>query len=715
MRFTSKVKIRLWNLRNNNHIRSIYFRLPISLRIKIRRNFVNSYVEPNIDWNPSFDFSKISDIKVTNEEIKRSIENSDADWSSTQPQTSKASYLLLDEVSDGTTTLTFDIWDTVVGRYIPAEGVKKGTSLFISLRDWQMRDFTGKAISVDEIYMKRNEIEESQVQDQGEANFWRTLQLLKEKFSLSVNLSDVFDFEIKNEILNTYPVTVTTDIFQRTGIEKYFISDFHMSNNELWHILKNNQIETSSEKVHSSADNLQSKRNDGELFKKLGLDQINNWTHVGDNPYSDWKNASKYGAKIIRVEKISSNAWHSHEVNDKKLATDISTHLGKTDADRFIIDIASLSFGLCTAAMERAWALGLNKVVYISREGETLKKAHDVINQNRFFDNLPKIEAFHFPVSRSAIVMASWAGLEEEGLNEIALQYPIMGTDALIETLGLPNSMHDLIYRNFGKFEKIRTKDAWDKLDLLAKNEITEYLLCQQRFIHEYIVTNGINPFQAIVCDLGWRGSIQDAMSRILRNNYEGIYLGLFHPYSDKNTGNKIGLMFDEPNGVPAPEYLKLLGPIERAFTISNRQVSGYSMGSNGIEIQFHPISESQNPMRIHLVHEKFEQFLNQVSSSLLSIGRFGVNSKSFLDSVLLNWMQNPNSIHASAWFDELHREGYGAGSSVHYDNTKPDEKWLAKSLRMCIRQGAQNSLWIEGYLEWKPVKILIQNEMINE
>lgn len=715
MRFKEKIKFCLWNVRSNRHLRSIYFKLPINLRLKIRRSFANSYVGSNTNNFSFYDFTKISERKISADSLDNSLESWISDWSMTTPQKSQATYLLKDEISNETKTLTFDIWDTVIGRYVPAEGIKKGTSLLLALNDWQNRAFIGTPISVAEIYMERNRIEENQVKEKGEAKLRETLNFLKENLSLNINLLDAFSFEVENEIANTYPIVNTTRIFQSSNLEKSFISDFHMSSSELHLILKKNSLDTSPEKIHSSADILRSKRNEGELFKSLGLNEVSNWTHVGDNSYSDWKNATRYGAKIVRVEKNSNNAWHAHDVDDEKLAIDLRNHLGNTDADRFIVDLAALSYGLCTTAMKRAWTLGFQKVVYLSREGETLKKAHDVINKNAFFDNFPKIEAIHFPVSRSAIVMASWAGFEDEGLNEIALQYPFMEPDALIETLGIPESMNDLVRRNFGRLEKIRTKDAWGRLDVSARSEISRFLSSQKEYIHEYIVAKEINPFQAITCDLGWRGSIQDAMGRIFKKDYDGVYLGIFNPFQDENRGNKSGLIFDEPNGMPAPEFLKLLGPVERAFTISDKQVSGYSKSENRIKVEFQRDPEVQNPRRIALVNENFEPYLSEVSSLLLSIGYFAENSKMFMEYVLFNWIKNPNSIHAAAWFDELHREGYGVGSSVQYANVKPNKSWLEKSLRSSVREGAQNSLWVEGYLQWKPVKALIEVEMTNE
>jgi hypothetical protein len=152
--------------------------------------------------------------------------------------------------------------------------------------------------------------------------------------------------------------------------------------------------------------------------------------------------------------------------------------------------------------------------------------------------------------------MASWAGHEEKGLQEIGFQYPYMSADALIETLGLPQELHKFVLKNIAKFERVRTKEAWSLLDTESQNAVSKYLSNQRELVLRYMIENEINPFNSIVCDLGWRGSIQDAMGRIIGHPFYGQYLGLHAPFSKNDLNDayqQIGLLFtieDLENGI---------------------------------------------------------------------------------------------------------------------------------------------------------------------
>lgn len=688
----------------------MYFHLPLRLRVKIRQKLSqNSLYTTGRKVDLPEKYLKIPALLFTEEHLNVDLCGSMPEWSFSGLEKSRSVFNLDPASNVDSTFITFDVWDTLIGRFRPAEAVKYSSALYISISDWRNNSYIGKRAATETIYLSRNESEAHQVRAHGECQLLETLNDIREKMQLNFSILSAFEFELNDEIKRCYPIPNTVKALEEFNGEKLLVSDFHVSSEHLNYVLNGLGIKLDQKAIHSSSDYLVTKRNNGELFIKLGCDIKSNWIHVGDNPLSDWENSQKLGSHVIKVHKESTNAWHQHAVEAEKLALDFTNFLGGNEVGRYLIDLATISFALCSSAIELAISKGRSKVVYVSREGETLLKAHKSLYDLNFFAQIPIIAGIHFPVSRTAIVMASWADSEEAGLKEISIQYPIMDTTALIETLGLPHDLREHIYASFSPTERFRTEEAWNRIKLEGKIAINSYLRLQRDLIRKFIENEGITPNEVVICDLGWRGSIQDAMQRIVGDPYIGQYLGLYKPFNSNVFGEKHGLVFDETRGLKQPTYMNLLGPIERAFTISPYQVVRYQQNGELVTPVYHEVQEGQNEARTKLMHNSFPDIVAEVSETLISIGLFGSESSKFAGFTLKNWYLNPNHVHASVWFDEEHREGYGAGDSVHYAIEVPSRKWIGKSIRQQVIKNASSSLWIDGYLAWLPINSLIE------
>jgi hypothetical protein len=699
----------LSSLKQNSLVRSIYFRLPITIRRYIRKNLNQRFV--NFDIKPEeyrFDINEISTRIFTQTDLERVVNFGNLDWKAPQIFRKKATYACQEESFLDCDHITFDVWDTLIGRFRPAEGVKRATALYISLLDWKNRGFLSQKIKPTEIHEQRNFIESEQVERNGEATFSETLKELVDFFNLKIEVPIIYQYEIQSEIDNTYPISETTQILDNTRSAATFISDFHLPSMELSRILLAKGIDMEGRRVHTSADHGTTKRKNGDLFLALKYNELTNWIHVGDHDVSDVKNSTLHGARALKVTKESANSWHGHAMSENQLTNELYSFLSDEPNDSYLIDMSVIAYSLCTSAIERAWEIGASKVIYLSREGETLKLAHEEIIKNPIFRDFPNVSALHFPVSRSSIVMASWSGREEEGLSEISLQYPTMTPDAFVKTLGIPEDIQKLVFKNFGRLEVIRTNKIWSRIDSNTRNVITDYLAEQKYFIQRFIQENGFDPFKSVVCDLGWRGSIQDAMSRIIETHYSGEYLGLYSPFGAKGKGIKNGILFDQPKGKNAPEFFTFHGPIERAFTISNSPVLRYEEKEGRIRPVISKNISEQNMERSRFTKKYFPETVKEIGNALISIGILGQNSHPFCSSSLKNWMLNPSMYHASSWFDENHEEGFGAGDRVHYSKDLPSTESIGKPLQSVIKKKAVNSLWIEGFLAWGPVHSLI-------
>ena len=707
---------RLARMQHIPFVRKLYFRLPVRIRLKIRRLSIFNTKTIYKEISPrEFNFDHIPNRRVTLDDLNNLEFGVDGLWKCSTLDKVKAIYKVDNDLSGKVSNLTVDVWDTAIGRFRPAEGVKHATALFISLQDWQAKSFTGLQIPVRTIYEARNEIESSQVFSVGETSLEVTLFEIKKRLNLIFDIDKTFDFEKNQEKHFTYRVEEVSNLIDEFDQEVLFISDFHMSGEHLHEILLKNKYEVLKDQIVSSVDFMKSKRQSGELYQCLNLSNQVGWVHVGDNPIADWEYAEKEGAEVIRITKKSANSWHGHEVKDEDLARDLDNFLGSTSADRFLINVATIAYSICTTAISSAWSSGATKVVYLSREGLVLKNAHDEISQLDGLKHFPKIQGIHFPTSRSAIVMASWADDIAAGLRDVSLQYPISTVDSFIETLSIPPALHEIVSKNFGRLERFSTSTAWERLDNAVQNEIQHYLREQRSLIKEFLFAEEIIPGDVVLCDLGWRGSIQDAMARIVGADFQGEYLGVFRPFNRKSSGAKQGLLFDEVLGSLAPEFLTFLGPIERAFTVTNRPVIAYGKIEDKVQPIYSLKIENQLDARILAMEEHFQDAVRIVGESMLSVGYFGKGCRKIALTVLEDWILHPNANHASTWFDEKHSEGFGVGDETHYNISTPNVSWLGMSLLSRVSNGAKSSLWPNGYLAWLKVENVMKGRISHE
>jgi len=136
--------------------RKIVGKLPINMRISLV-----SFAKRTI--NPSSTFMGFKSVVGQREQHVDRIFNS-VDWYkkwsqrsrlfhtkklSHPPERMKDSYSC-SAIIQNNSFLTVDMWDTLIGRYRPAEAVKRNAAMYLSLEDWRMNDYNGERISVGE-------------------------------------------------------------------------------------------------------------------------------------------------------------------------------------------------------------------------------------------------------------------------------------------------------------------------------------------------------------------------------------------------------------------------------------------------------------------------------------------------------------------------------------------------------------------------------------
>jgi hypothetical protein len=213
----------------------------------------------------------------------------------------------------------------------------------------------------------------------------------------------------------------------------------------------------------------------------------------------------------------------------------------------------------------------------------------------------------------------------------------------------------------------------------------------------------------AVVADIGWRGTIQDNIGRILPDlKLHGVYLGLF-PFLNEQlpSSSKKAVVFD---GNRREKYFYAEPPaaIERPWTPHIPSVVKFSLDANGKAIPTTEIEEgevSQDVIDFQLGSISASRL---VASWIVAHGYTTFDLRNVLQSKLENYYTDPSSAVAGIWFDSSHDDSFGALNQTSFLKLRPDRTWIENPDNEFLKAAQAGSHWPQGYMAWKPVRSLL-------
>jgi len=715
--------------RGNPLIRDFFFSLPLGFRLKMFRLF--SFFATEKSAIPQGADKQALNLEKFSTKYLKIVQRVPDDFTGAFPPNSHRKYALLGHESthlqNGQTQhdffgsslaniVTVDFWDTLVFRTRPPESSKKLSSFRMSFFEWRENDFRFTRRSTEEIYENRIAIESEDFVENGETSIYRVYERLLKHSPLHSRKNELLQLEKLDEIKFSL-INQSLESWLETNQQaaKYVVSDFYMSSIDLEEIYLKIGGKVHFVDFFSSSDYGETKRNEGKLFERIDRSGNAKWLHVGDNLHSDVVMAKKKGGKSHHV-KTYANRFNNDKPleNYSNLIRSLETS-SLTGIDKYLIEVSIIAYSLVTSAIEVALAQGKKQLVFLSREGSTLRKSHSLLSKFLAQELDVEISSKHLPISRTSSLMCSFADSPDCGFHYISDQYPKINSKALIDTLGLQDKLAQMVRLSLGSFQYYETSRVWSKLDKTLREEIYNYLQEQKRLLKYLCVKNEITPSSSLLCDLGWRGTMQDSLSRIYQESFDGVYLGVFSAFPSQNShsysGNKIGLLWDEKSGTHPPTQFTFPGPLERGFTIDPSQVIRYKTDNNGDTTLVRGNSESNQSFinRVSYFDAYYPVVFKIVSKTLFSFGSFGLESSNICLEALQSWYLSPSGQQSDLWFFENHSEGFGAGDSVHYKNDFPQPNWVGKNLRDSLFSSATASRWFEGYMNTTAVKEFLE------
>ena len=327
------------------------------------------------------------------------------------------------------------------------------------------------------------------------------------------------------------------------------VSDFYMSGEWLNRLLVMRQLPSLFDGVFVSSD-VGLRKSTGRLFefvrKERGCDSFAEMLMIGDNESSDQLIPANLGMQVFP---------YTNKVAKKKLALLLSKFQeiykrNQAEETPFANYVFSL-YLFCEKLYESLAERGIHEVWFFSREGMPLKSLfaeYLALREDR------SMECHYVYVSRQATFLPSLNGLDEEDFYYLRCKAEDLSIRDFLSALGLQAS----------HFESLTTKYDFDRIEKdFFYSEAFSRFKAEPSFVtafdgardsvkreaRAYFQSQGLcdNPDKEYaVVDLGWKGSIQDCLSRIFDRKYTvcGFYYGLTGNVRIEENNSKLGLIF---------------------------------------------------------------------------------------------------------------------------------------------------------------------------
>lgn len=327
------------------------------------------------------------------------------------------------------------------------------------------------------------------------------------------------------------------------------VSDFYLPGTIVMALFEHLGVGSLFDEIFISSD-IGKRKSTGSLYNfiisKLKIN-ANDAIMIGDNKHSDYLMALNCGLNAYLYQK---NFYRKSE-KDLFLAYQ-ELYCKNCNDNIYLANYVFVLFYFCQRLYKKLQERKAHKVYFMAREGEFLKELFD--NYLRLSEDNINIDTIYMYVSRQATFIASLGPLEDE-------QFLVLRKDS-------PNISIRLFLKSLNLYEKITScKDikldlnleviidnffSSNELNVLKNNKIfrafyEEERIKQRSEILNYFEKIGLsNSNEAIIVDVGWKGSIQDNLSHLFGNqlSFVGYYLGLIGNVSIGENNIKEGLIF---------------------------------------------------------------------------------------------------------------------------------------------------------------------------
>lgn len=513
--------------------------------------------------------------------------------------------------------VSFDVWSTLLHRNCHPDEIKLQSARCLQLIAGTRLKPEFSKLSA--LYFARIEAEnESSPNGDYEYRFVDAIDLWFSKVLLeNVSKGDVSQFR---DVLIDHEFAAELSCTRRDEVLKRFIdgicvpyiyaSDFYMSSNFVSRLLNAHDVGGRWVGEYCSSDTFLNKRS-GKLFERIVAEfdvDAKDILHIGDNSHSDVASAEASGLSAFHYDSPTETnrlQWYARALTSF-LKDDLTPHHRRIhailetacaeaapeteasiDAHLFSLGvrIAPIAFSFCLSVLEDAIKQKQSKVYFFTREGIFFKSMFDAITrENPYKIKYP--ESSILEVSRRATFAASLERFSASELMRLWSMYRDQSPRGLALSLNLDVTVVQQAAQRHGIPFDQKVMEPWKNKafeNMMRDSELLQHaeesIVRQREMLLGYLRQEGIVPGgrqETMVVDIGWRGTIQDNIAKLLSAPVRGHYLALFRFLNNQTaSGSKIGWLGDA-NTVGAIGIPDQVAPLEMIFNGEGGSVTGY-------------------------------------------------------------------------------------------------------------------------------------------
>lgn len=463
--------------------------------------------------------------------------------------------------------ITFDIWDTVLRRTCDPDEIKLRSARVLWLLGTRPTKNNDEATPA-KLFWLRKDAERNVADEHYEYKFdivldeWLSLHGVN-KPEPHHNLSaQILQSELMAECSATQPDANILEVLNSLqGRRALAISDFYHSSQNLALILEHHGLRHHFDRIYVSCDWMKTKRA-GSLYDLVLQEekiQPKKIRHVGDNLHADFEKASEKEisaflyqnpAERNRIDALKQTFEEYLAGNPKPHyknildLLDYPRHVSPTGDMANITDLTvagkiltPIVVGFVLSCMQEAIRRECPRIFFFAREGIFFKRIYEELVRLDIFDlsQYPEPEVLY--VSRRATFAASLSQLSLEEMMRMWNMYSTQSLVAMARSLNLDTDSVAAMARKFGIEPHNIIQYPWQNEQFKAFFNSKEFqiyampVLAQQKArLLQHLKQAGFEPEKTIdrvIVDIGWRGTIQDNISYLVKGEIHGVYLAL--------------------------------------------------------------------------------------------------------------------------------------------------------------------------------------------
>lgn len=620
--------------------------------------------------------------------------------------------------------VSFDIFDTLVLRnVIQPTDVFKCVSIEYKATHHDALHF--------DFYKERIDAEmEARIRASGQEDiaYDEIYIVLEEKYGDVVKV--LKEIELKLESKFIVPNNFMIEIYEYALSQNkrvFLLSDMYLPKSFLKSIMKQCGISRYEELIVSN-DPMKTKHY-GTIYpwmkEQYELDEYI-WSHIGDNIFSDVKQANKHGVRGIYYQKISDRANINEVENIEESilkAIEINTEFTSKDIEyweKFSIKYASkiyfaLTYWLTQDVIEKK----RDNIFFIARDGYIVYNFYQKFQS--YIEKLPDSKylyasrrGFQYPETIALLdvdeAIQTFLASNPQFNQKLTVKEVFLNLKLNIKKYEMLINRYDLepdtiIRYEDGTYERAKKlfKELWPEIKTLLQDE--------KQLVEEYLKQEGVFDFENVnIFDVGWRGSIQKAVETITNKKIHGYYFGTSqwpHKTVQQNSTN-FAINVGSPKHRMEHVFRNLM-VYEFIFSAPHGSLINFKKDGNNIIPNLENVEDSNNVFDVlNQVHSSADKMLDQYLEYINFIKNFNPD---FILSDLKNMLEEHPVEDMIAFSDLQNTVGFGnSRDKKEYVQVATIDEYIKNS--KTLQENSAFNLWPNALLLTDGFRYFSQSEI---